>query len=133
MRTIKFRGYNAKNRKWLYGYYFVNRGKHFIVDNEEYYSEYRPTFEEFLVDPESVGQFTGLRDAYGKAIYEGDIVQEGDVEMVVAFSHGCFFANECLKCGVMINNLLNPIAERARAQVIGNIHENPELLKGGSK
>ena len=54
MRKIKFRGYNLKNKKWLYGYYLVNRGKHYIVQDEvvEPFSE--PS--DFEVDPESVGQ-----------------------------------------------------------------------------
>ena len=69
-RTIKFRGYNLKNKRWLYGYYLVNRGKHYIVQDEVV----NPFEEEsdFEVDPESVGQFVitiGSAD-----IYEGDIV-----------------------------------------------------------
>ena len=69
-RKISFRGYNLKNKKWLYGYYIVNRGKHYIVKDEvvEPFSE--PS--DFEVDPESVGQYVG--DYKGKAIFEGDVV-----------------------------------------------------------
>lgn len=69
-RKISFRGYNLKNKKWLYGYYLVNRGKHFIA--EEGLQPPGMTWEDFEVDPESVGQYVitiGSTD-----IYEGDIV-----------------------------------------------------------
>lgn len=70
MRKIKFRGYNLKNKKWLYGYYLVNRGKHYIVQDEvvEPFSE--PS--DFEVDPESVGQYVG--EVNGVELYEGDVV-----------------------------------------------------------
>lgn len=69
-RKIIFRGYNLKNKRWLYGYYLVNRGKHYIVQDEvvEPFSE--PS--DFEVAPESVGQYVG--EYNGKAIFEGDEV-----------------------------------------------------------
>ena len=69
-RQIKFRGFNLKNKQWIYGYYLVNRGKHYIVKDEVV----EPFVEEsdFEVDPESVGQF--VCNADGVDIYEGDIV-----------------------------------------------------------
>lgn len=70
-RQIKFRGYNLKNNKWLYGYYLVNRGKHYIVQDETVNPFSEP--EDFMVDPESVGQYVGS-DAFVR-LYEGDIVR----------------------------------------------------------
>lgn len=69
-RKIVFRGYNLKNKQWIYGYYLVNRGKHYIVQDEVV----EPFKEEsdFEVDAESVGQFVitiGSQD-----FYEGDVV-----------------------------------------------------------
>lgn len=71
MRKISFRGYNLKNKQWLYGYYIVNRGKHYIVQDETV----DPFVEksDFEVDPESVGQLVGQYN--GQAIFEGDIVK----------------------------------------------------------
>lgn len=73
IRRIVFRGYNLKNKKWLYGYYLVNRGKHFIA--EEGLQPSGMTWEDFEVDPESVGQFTDMISREGDEIYEGDILQ----------------------------------------------------------
>lgn len=73
-RKISFRGYNLKNNKWLYGYYLVNRGKHYIVQDEVV----EPFVEEsdFEVDPESVGQYVGR--FYERNVYEGDIIEYGN-------------------------------------------------------
>ena len=73
-RKISFRGYNLKNKKWLYGYYLVNRGKHFIA--EEGLQPPGMTWEDFEVDPESVGQFVGV--FYDYNVYEGDIIEYGN-------------------------------------------------------
>lgn len=70
-RKISFRGYNLKNKMWLYGYYIVNRGKHYIVQDEVVGPFSEPS--DFEVDPESVGQFVG--EYKGEPIYEGDFVE----------------------------------------------------------
>lgn len=77
-REIKFRGYNPKNKKWIYGYYFVNRGHHFIVEDRP--ANPLATPEDYEVVKESIGQFTGFYDDSDdfdfpqKEIYEGDII-----------------------------------------------------------
>ena len=71
-RQIKFRGYNLKNKKWIYGYYFVNRGKHFIADDG--LAAPGATWEDFEVDSKSVGQYVCTTFA-GVDIYEGDCVR----------------------------------------------------------
>lgn len=89
-RQIKFRGYNLKNKMWLYGYYLVNRGKHYIVQDEvvEPFSE----SSDFEVDPESVGQY--VCSVNGVDLYEGDYVNKvvsyyynGDIDF--RFSIAC--------------------------------------------
>lgn len=126
-RTIKFRGYNLKNKKWLYGYYLVNRGKHFIA--EEGLQPPGMTWEDFEVEPESVGQY--VCSVHGIDIYEGDLIEakfdsffSERIEGVIGYyEHGFCICNE----------LGNPTSYAIREncalnyKVIGNKYE--EKLK----
>lgn len=71
-REILFRGWNKKNKKWLYGYYCVNRGEHFIAPDE--FVNPLASYEDYVVEADSVGQYTGLKDAKGVKIFEGDVL-----------------------------------------------------------
>lgn len=128
-REIKFRGYNDK-KQWLYGDLLHNRGLTFIgpVGIADPFA----TWEDFVVEPDSVGQFTGLHDCEGKEIYEGDLLEvanhKRDKECIadVIFLDGAFwlhFPNE---------DLLNVKEVSECWVVIGNIHDNPELIEGKS-
>lgn len=120
MRTIKFRGFNPKNECWIYGYYFVNRGKHFIV--EDGIADPQKTWEDFEVKPESIGQFTGQFDMNGTEIYEGDFVFDTNGGYCTGLVQYGFFA---FSLGIRYWNLENEIV----AKVVGNLYENPELEK----
>lgn len=87
-RKISFRGYNLKNKKWLYGYYLVNRGKHFIVQDEVVDPFSEPS--DFEVDPKSVGQCTDVEDKNGVVVYEGDVMKTYEGENKVIWRHGKF-------------------------------------------
>ncbi len=76
VRTIKFRGKNINSNIWIYGYYWEDNvsEKTFILTGNyvgEKYSEL-PIIEQIEVEPETIGQFTGLQDVNEKDIYEGD-------------------------------------------------------------
>jgi len=78
------------------------------------------------VIPETVGEFTGRLDVNGKRIYEGDIVQYGAGLWVVEYNAG--------KMGFTFRNIRNDAilpgyAVTAATKVVGNIHENPEILR----
>lgn len=133
MRTIKFRGKSIDGKEWLYGDLLSSADKKrfaILVDDKE-------SYDECEVDPETVGQFTGLMDKNGKAIYEGDIVKwSNGMLYAVKFLDGMFYAsveecNEGIFGGFPLHRLIE--YEDGRCEIVGNIHDNTELLKGGEK
>jgi len=116
MRDIKFRGNNGKI--WIYGDLMQLSWGAAII------SEIGGIPIQVIED--SVGQYTGLKDKNGNDIYEGDVVKVGIFTYQVIFSDGCFDVigiqndkRDYLKC-IVVNHV---------GIVIGNIYENPDLLK----
>ena len=123
MREILFRGKRIDNNKWIYGD-FVSDGC--WICHTEYLNEYGDVGDLYhQVVSETVGQFTGLTDKNGKKIFEGDIVKD----ITDGVPREVFYCNESamfLKKGILRSSLGNPL----HLEVIGNIHDNPELLGG---
>lgn len=134
MRTIKFRGKDFAGA-WWYGYLSSCDGNAVILP-------LKCTGASMLVDEDTVGQFTGLFDEDGREIYEGDIikiVEEFDDENiytrigVVCFEEGIYeLQDENGKHFAYLGWLMHN-DDITKLEVIGNIHDNKQLLKGGEK
>ncbi len=130
MREIKFRGKRKDNGKWVYGdLLHPSNGKVFIWEGVVWNDWVDDVVE---VIPETIGQYTGLKDKNGKEIYEGDILSidgynENDFYNkpslgVVRFNEGCF---QLYTVTEFIDNLI----VLKSSIIIGNIYENPEMLE----
>ena len=126
MRIVKFRGKRVDNGEWVYGSliedkYIVG----IVIDWEEHYfnTEYW-----WRVIPETVGQFTGLLDKNGKEIYEGDIVREHANDYTPIYQNGIYMAYNVDKINDPYVSTQFNVIWRNDCEVIGNIHDNPELM-----
>lgn len=86
------------------------------------------------VDPETVGQYTGLTDTNGKRIFEGDIIQLGrggfsNRGVVIYSENNTRYGIIDVKNECNFSFLHEPFVRDYRIKVVGNIHDNPELLE----
>ncbi|QEL01557.1 hypothetical protein FKG96_12320 [Olivibacter sp. LS-1] len=125
-REIKFKGKTVSG-KWVYGNYSHIKKDFSTVKSGHYISNSVGAPFAYLVRPETIGQSTGLKDKTGKDIYEGDKIRKpgSDNIYTVVFFDGAFY----LKNGG-VNHRLSWTTNDG--EVVGNIHDNPEFLKGGS-
>ena len=135
-REIKFRGKRKDNGEWVEGCLdwerAEGRSKAYFI-----HTGYDGGLEEFYeVDPATVGQFTGLKDKNGKEIWESDLVrltsqyetdEPVDCVVQVVFREGAFRLNYF---NMLISANIAASAGNWGIEVIGNIHENKELLDG---
>ena len=157
MREILFRGKRKDNGEWVEGFYFQKPNPfsedglpvtHAISDI--------PPFG-YDVDPETIGQYTGLTDKNGKKIFEGDIIRYADLydyncylesidnpEVYDNVDLGYIWTIDEVVYGIKVGypafdlnkhdfetNGLSELSESGQYfyEVIGNIHDNPELLE----
>ena len=122
MREILFRGKNDRG-EWIEGFYIKDAIETYIYD------KYRNTRMQSVL-PETIGQYTGLTDKNGKKIFEGDIVRYGDTVHEAVFEQ----RNGTAYFGLVYNPLetlpFGHYQDLRQIEVIGNIHDNPESLKG---
>jgi len=123
MREYKFRGRRIDNGEWVHGYLIEDR--YIVGPVVEWTEDYFNTEFWLKVDPETVGQYTGLKDRNGKEIYEGDILEIGYYRYKVEFSEGCFGARD----GYGFSPFRNSIWGMGGV-ILGNVFEHPHLLKG---
>ena len=139
MREILFRG-KMDNGEWVYGSFCMDALEQFNglcgVDGFiRLYDKAKGKMQTYEVDRETVGQYTGLKDKDGKRIFEGDIVKTSDIthEGVIQIPGESFEIAMRKGCWVMVAGEDWDFLETNHEciQVIGNIHGNQELQKGG--
>ena len=152
-REILFRGKRADNGEWIKGYLYITQNSEYEISSYcKYYDCERYTY---IVIPETVGQYTGLLDKNGKKIFEGDILKchdnpkdlvkvvfgefgvvdtdtECPVDTVIGWHYEVIPTDElsavepfCLSMPLTKSY----IDEYCHMEVIGNIHDNHELME----
>ena len=140
MREVKFRGKRLDNGEWVYGYYVFDAAQniHQICTNHKgsCNASYDYLHEVYLVDPSTVGQFTGLRIENDVDVYEGDILRSEVVEggecllFRVFWLYDGWCAEENYDFQGNKEKRWVPLAFCVeRGSVIGNIHDNPDLME----
>lgn len=131
MRKIKFRGKDIGSNEWVYGHY--TEGGWIDPTDGEVVKRYIIHGEDgFLhdIDPETLGEFTSLYDKNHKEIYEGDILEADGCSLYqkleVRFVRGVF---AFLWDGNLDDEFPTCSPTHEWAKVIGNIYDNPELIK----
>jgi uncharacterized phage protein (TIGR01671 family) len=124
-REILFRGKRTDNNNWIEGGYclwndYRGSDRHVIMSKTGFNND---------IHPETIGQYIGLLDKNDTKIFEGDIVkQETDKAMVVSWNNR--FSSFCLdRDGWAFSHWFGEYTDPSKCEVIGNIHDNPELLK----
>lgn len=140
MREIEFRGKaihpNSLEQivgSWAYGGIFENK---IITRNLDMNSHYHGFISEIEIDLKTIGQYTGLKDKNGNKIFEGDIAKTSYIRAygiaeyatipiigVVEFLEGTWVINN------RVNDMIPLWSETNEIEILGNIHDNPELLE----
>lgn len=137
IREILFRGKCCTTGEWVEGFLGIEVPDDYVIQQfsfDEYFAS--ECIDQYSVKLETVGRYTGLTDKNGKKIFEGDIL-EGDLED--SLDPGAKWRSEIIwgKFGWNCkgNKISLPMDEFdiLEGEVIGNIHDNPELLKGSAK
>ena len=137
-----FKGKATTTGKWLYGSLLKVTIKDCPIwiifeDNFDITGDIVKAMSHACVDPDTLGECTGLTDKNGKLIFEGDITKHektGTLAVVRFGQHMVYDPDFILRCcGFYFeyDDSAEPLCYTEETVIIGNIHDNPELLKGG--
>ena len=124
MREILFRGKSVTDGRWVFGN-LSNYGDYRAITTTRRFS----IIDSCEVIPETVGQYTGLKDLHGTRIFEGDVVKSIAAWYVVEFENGGYGLRLFGK-GKLIPIMGHGNFNENEVEVIGNVYDNQELLKG---
>ena len=132
MREILFRGKRTINGDWVYGDFVHGNERKSLRDSIFVYDSETQSFNDYEINPSTLGQYTGLTDKNGKRIFEGDIakvLQGKDKDIAyVGFENGAFMLYP--KTGnIYERTLWSYWYNDWDVEVVGNITDNPELLE----
>lgn len=153
IREILFRGKRIDNNEWIEGSLILISNKAFIVKIENVIVDINDlgyiTRDEFIyieVYPETIGQFTGLLDKNNNKIFEDDIVLNGSEKSIVCFGSIGYDGSLCGLTGFGLSNQQQKDTGEGKfyelnfydslqkdLEVIGNIHDNVDLLEDKNK
>lgn len=130
MKEILFRGKDFSG-KWHYGFYWASldpfsvdtkwRG-HFIHNGANIA---RPD----EIDPNTLGQYTGLRDRDGANIFEGDILSDGVYDNIVVRWSDRFASFELFRTGWLHTHYFGESGDPEAFVIVGNIFDNPDIIR----
>ena len=131
MREILFRGKRTINGDWVYGDFVHGNERKSLRDSIFVYDSETQSFNDYEINPSTIGQYTGLTDKNGKRIFEGDIVKtdkfsEPNKQYIIKYDlqFGAFIGQDRYNVYFVTFD-----GDSDEFEVVGNIYDNPEFLE----
>ena len=131
MREILFRGKRTINGDWVYGDFVHGNERKSLRDSIFVYDSETQSFNDYEINPSTLGQYTGMKDKNGKLIFEGDIVKtdkfsEPNKQYIIKYDlqFGAFIGQDRYNVYFVTFD-----GNSGEFEVFGNIYDNPELLE----
>lgn len=134
MIEILFKGKRKDNGEWIEGFYVcLGNDLHYILTGKLDLTKHCVMFEKHAVIPETVGQYIGLTDKNGKKIFEGDVV---NFKTTAYFFKNCRINYEsqfARFCAIDNKGYEYPMDKTFNYEIVGNVFDNPELLRSDTE